>query len=100
MARSRGRPLGSKNRSSLIQTLTWGQFAIVRMALIRGHTAAQAIEAAGISRKTWAKCRGSWAELPMILDKNDPHGSKVDLQGIDNLVRGNRDKGGRPRKKG
>ena len=95
-----GRPLGSRNKSSLIQTLTWGQFATVRMALIRGQTAAQAIEAAGISRKTWAKCRESWVELPMILDTNDPQGSKVDLQGIDNLVRGNRDKGGRPRKKG
>lgn len=95
-----GRPLGSRNKSSLIQSLTWGQFATVRMALLRGQTAAQAIEAAGISRKTWAKCRGSWAELPAILDANDPHGSKVDLQGIDNLVRGNRDRGGRPRKKG
>ena len=94
-----GRPLGSRNKSSLIQSLTWGQFATVRMALLRGQTAAQAIEAAGISRKTWAKCRGSWVELPAILDHNDPHGSKVDLRGIDNLVRGNRDKGGRPRKK-
>ena len=95
-----GRPLGSRNKRSLIQTLTWGQFAVVRTVLLRGQTAAQAIEAAGISRKTWAKCRGSWAELPMILDTNDPQGSKVDLQGIDNLVRGNRDKGGRPRKRG
>ena len=94
-----GRPLGSRNSCSLIQTLTWGQFATVRMALMRGATAAQAIQAAGISRKTWAKCRESWVELPRILDTNDPQGSKVDLQGIDNLVRGNRDKGGRPRKK-
>lgn len=76
--------------------LRWEHMARVLSALRTGHTAAQARAAAGIGPKLWANMRSNWDTLPSIIDKNDPHGSKVDLSLVDGYVAMNKGRGGRP----